>query len=197
MIVSVVILIAAIFALTWIFLPDFYTGLGLRHDVSLENYLDKLHSTAVAQHPQNLTAWSVTWLNSTAARVNWAFTYVGRVNETTNQTTKSDYQSEQEHPLSREFRHDQLLRHEDRLQLRREHQQHVHAYEQHLRQWRCLPTGLWTPPLHVRRLQRQGGTRQIHLAIRPVRAGRQLDADDLRVTGCSPQARHRRTFTAR
>jgi hypothetical protein len=76
----------AIFAVTWTVVPDVYTGLGLRHDVALENYVNALHSTAIDQHPQNLTAWSVTWLNSTAARVNWAFTYVGPGNATNNQS---------------------------------------------------------------------------------------------------------------
>jgi hypothetical protein len=82
----VVIIILAIFAVTWTAAPGFYTGLGLRHDASLENYVNALHSTAIAQHPQNLTAWSVMWLNSTAARVDWAYTYVGAGNATSNQS---------------------------------------------------------------------------------------------------------------
>ena len=81
----------AIFAVTWTVVPDVYTGLGLRHDVALENYVNALHSTAIDQHPQNLTAWSVTWLNSTAARVNWAFTYVGPGNATNNQSRIIQY----------------------------------------------------------------------------------------------------------
>ena len=82
----VIILVVAIFAVTWTATPGFYTGLGLRHDVSLENYVNALHSVVTAQHPQNLTAWSVTWLNSTAAKVDWAFTYVAPGNATTNQS---------------------------------------------------------------------------------------------------------------
>jgi hypothetical protein len=88
----VILLILAIFAVTWIGAPGIYTGLGLRHDAALEKYLDTLHSAALDQHPQNLTAWSVTWLNSTAAKVNWAFTYVGPGNETNNQTRLILYQ---------------------------------------------------------------------------------------------------------
>lgn len=85
-IVIAILLILAIFAVTWIVAPDFYTRLGLRHDVSLEKYVDTLHSVTLEQHPQNLTAWSVTWLNTTAVRVSWAFTYLGQGNETNNQT---------------------------------------------------------------------------------------------------------------
>jgi len=76
----------AIFAVTWTYAPGFYTGLGLRHDASLENYVNALHSVAIQQYPQNLTGWSVTWLNSTAVSVSWGFTYLGPGNETNNQT---------------------------------------------------------------------------------------------------------------
>jgi hypothetical protein len=81
-----IILIGAIFAVTWTATPNFYTGLGLRPDASLENYVNALHAVALEQHPQNLTAWSVAWLNSTAVRVSWAYTYLGQGNETSNQT---------------------------------------------------------------------------------------------------------------
>jgi hypothetical protein len=80
----VILLIAVIFAVTWTAAPELYATLGLRHDTSLENYVNALHSVATEQHPTNLTAWSVTWLNSTAVRVSWAFTYTGPANETTN-----------------------------------------------------------------------------------------------------------------
>jgi hypothetical protein len=83
----VIILVAAIFAITWTVEPGFYVGLGLRHDPSLDSYVSALHSVALEQHPQNLTAWSVTWLNSTAVRVSWAYTYLGPGNETSNQTS--------------------------------------------------------------------------------------------------------------
>ena len=87
-----IILIVAIFAVTWTAAPDFYTGLGLRPDASLENYVNALHSTAIEQHPQNLAGWSVTWLNSTAVRVSWGYTYLGPGNETNNQSRIILYQ---------------------------------------------------------------------------------------------------------
>lgn len=61
-------------------------GLGLRHDPSLDSYVSALHSIALEQHPQNLSAWSVVWLNSTAVRISWAYTYLGSGNETSNQS---------------------------------------------------------------------------------------------------------------
>lgn len=81
-----VLLIVAIFAITWTAEPGFYMGLGLRHDPSLDSYVSALHSIALEQHPQNLTAWSVVWLNSTAVRISWAYTYLGSGNETSNQS---------------------------------------------------------------------------------------------------------------
>lgn len=48
---------------------------GFVHDSRLEGYLDILHQTIMEGHPQNLTTWRVTWLNSTAAKVTWAYTY--------------------------------------------------------------------------------------------------------------------------
>ena len=81
-----IVLIAAVFAVTWTTTPDVYTGLGLRHDASLDTYVTTLHTVALEQHPQNMTAWSVTWLNDTAVAVSWAYTYTGVSNETSNQT---------------------------------------------------------------------------------------------------------------
>jgi hypothetical protein len=78
----VIFLILALFAVTWIYTPDIYTGVGLRNDASLEKYVNALHSVAVEQHPNNLTAWRVTWLNSTAVKVSWAFTYFAQTNAT-------------------------------------------------------------------------------------------------------------------
>jgi hypothetical protein len=91
-IVIVIVLIVAVFAVTWTYTPNFYTGLGLRPDASLENYVNALHSVALQQHPQNLTGWGVTWLNSTAVSVSWGFTYLGPGNETSNQTRIVIYQ---------------------------------------------------------------------------------------------------------
>jgi hypothetical protein len=85
-IVIAVIVILAIVAATWTYDPQVYVGLGIRHDPSLDSYMNALHSTVIGQHPSNLTAWSVTWLNDTAVRVNWAFTYLAPVNETSNQS---------------------------------------------------------------------------------------------------------------
>ena len=50
-IVIVIVLIVAVFAVTWTYTPNFYTGLGLRPDASLENYVNALHSVAIQQHP--------------------------------------------------------------------------------------------------------------------------------------------------
>jgi hypothetical protein len=85
------IVILAIFAATWIYDPQLYVGLGIRHDPSLDSYVNALHSTVIDQHPSNLTAWGVTWLNDTAVKVNWAFTYVAPGNETSNQSTTTLY----------------------------------------------------------------------------------------------------------
>ena len=73
----VILLIAGFIALTWTYTPGFYTTLGLRHDTSLETYVGALHTVAIEQHPTNLTSWSVTWLNTTAVKVIWAYTYGG------------------------------------------------------------------------------------------------------------------------
>jgi hypothetical protein len=91
-IVIAVLLVGAIFALTWTYTPDVYIGLGLRHDASLEKYVDALHSLAVEEHPTNLTSWSVSWVNSTAVKVSWSFTYLGQGNETNNQSRLITYQ---------------------------------------------------------------------------------------------------------
>jgi len=88
----VIILIVASVALTWSYTPDIYSGLGLRHDASLEKYVGALHSVALEQHPTNLTVWSVSWYNSTAVKVTWAFTYLGQGNETSNQSRLITYQ---------------------------------------------------------------------------------------------------------
>jgi hypothetical protein len=91
-IVVAVLLVVAAVALTWSYTPDVYSGFGLRHDASLEKYVGALHSVAVEQHPTNLTVWSVTWYNSTAVKVTWAFTYFGPGNETSNQSRLITYQ---------------------------------------------------------------------------------------------------------
>ncbi len=88
----VIVVILAIFAVTWVYYPNFYVGLGLRHDPSLESYVNELHSTVTNEHPQNLTSWSVTWLNSTAVNVSWGYTYLGPGNETNNQSRIVLYQ---------------------------------------------------------------------------------------------------------
>jgi hypothetical protein len=81
-IIIAILLILALIAATWVYAPDIYTSVGLRHDASLEKYVDALHALATEQHPNNLTKWSVTWQNSTAVKVSWAFTYFAPVNET-------------------------------------------------------------------------------------------------------------------
>ena len=86
-IVIAVIVILAIVAATWTYDPQVYVALGIRHDTTLDSYINALHSTMISLHPSNLTAWSVTWLNNTAARVNLAFTYHGAANETSNQSS--------------------------------------------------------------------------------------------------------------
>ncbi|MGD0170768.1 MAG: hypothetical protein ABSB81_01385 [Halobacteriota archaeon] len=83
-IVIAIILILAIFAATWTYYPQLYVGFGIRHDPVLDGYVSSLHSVATEQHPTNLTVWSVTWLNDTAVRVNWAFTYLAPGNQTSN-----------------------------------------------------------------------------------------------------------------
>jgi hypothetical protein len=85
-IVIAVIVILAIVAATWTYDPQVYVGFGVRHDPSLDSYMNALHSTVIDLHPSNLTAWSVMWLNDTAVRVDWAFTYLAPVNETSNQS---------------------------------------------------------------------------------------------------------------
>lgn len=52
---------------------------------ALINY-NGLHSVAIEQHPTNLAARNVVWLNSTAVSISWAFTYLGQGNETSNQS---------------------------------------------------------------------------------------------------------------
>ena len=91
-VVGVILIVGAIVALSWIFLPDFYTALGLRHDASLEKYVDALHAIAVEQHPNNLTTWQVAWSNNTAVKVSWAFTYPVPGNATDNQTRLVNYE---------------------------------------------------------------------------------------------------------
>jgi hypothetical protein len=91
-IVIAILVVVAIVALTWTYSPDIYSAVGLRHDPSLEKYVNALHSVALEQHPTNLTVWSVSWYNSTAVKVTWAFTYLGQGNETTNQSKLITYQ---------------------------------------------------------------------------------------------------------
>jgi hypothetical protein len=90
-IVIAVIVILAIFAATWSYDPQLYVGLGIRQDPSLVSYVNSLHSVATAEHPTNLTDWSVTWINDTAVRVDWAYTYPAQGNETSNLTMTALY----------------------------------------------------------------------------------------------------------
>ena len=83
---AAIIIILAIVAVSWIYAPDFWAGLGLRRDPKLEAYVDKLHSLVIEQHPQNLTGCHVAWLNNTAVKVTWGYNYLGPVNATVNQT---------------------------------------------------------------------------------------------------------------
>jgi len=64
---------------------------GFVHDSRLEGYLDILHQTLQDQHPQNLTAWRITWLNSTAAKVTWAYTYPQQDNASKNATYQETF----------------------------------------------------------------------------------------------------------
>ena len=43
-IVIAILIIVAIIAATWVYTPNIYTGLGLRHDTSLESYVDALRA---------------------------------------------------------------------------------------------------------------------------------------------------------
>jgi hypothetical protein len=61
------------------------------HDERLEKYLDTLHDQATQAHAQNLTAWRVTWLNSTAAKVTWAYTYPQEDNASKNATYQETF----------------------------------------------------------------------------------------------------------
>ena len=61
------------------------------HDERLEKYLDILHDQATEAHAQNLTAWRVTWLNSTAAKVTWAYTYPEENNTSKNATYQETF----------------------------------------------------------------------------------------------------------
>jgi hypothetical protein len=64
---------------------------GFVHDDRLEGYLNALHDVVTEAHPQNLTAWRVTWLNSTTAKVTWAFTYPEEGNATKNVTYQETF----------------------------------------------------------------------------------------------------------
>lgn len=64
---------------------------GFVHDDRLESYLNTLHDVATEAHAQNLTAWRVTWLNSTTAKVTWAFTYPEEGNATKNATYQETF----------------------------------------------------------------------------------------------------------
>jgi hypothetical protein len=64
---------------------------GFVHDSRLEGYLDVLHQTIQEGHPQNLTAWRITWLNSTAAKVTWSYTYPQEDNASKNATYQETF----------------------------------------------------------------------------------------------------------
>lgn len=62
------------------------------HDERLEKYLNILHDMqATEMHKDNLTAWRVTWLNSTTAKVTWAFTYPQEDNASKNVTYQETF----------------------------------------------------------------------------------------------------------
>jgi hypothetical protein len=64
---------------------------GIVHDSRLEQYLNVLHQTIQEGHPQNLTAWRITWLNSTAAKVTWSYTFPQEDNASLNATYQETF----------------------------------------------------------------------------------------------------------
>lgn len=88
-IVIAIIIFLAIIAASWLFAPDYWASAGIRRDPRLETYVGELHTLVNEQHPQNLTSWHVTWLNNTAVKVAWGYTYYGRVNVTVNETERA------------------------------------------------------------------------------------------------------------
>ncbi len=61
------------------------------HDPTLERYVTTLHQAAQGQHPQNLTAWNVSWMSPTAVRVEWAYTYPQPGNASANSTYQENF----------------------------------------------------------------------------------------------------------
>ncbi len=61
------------------------------HDPTLERYVTTLHQTAQGQHPENLTAWNVSWMSPTAVRVEWAFTHPQPGNASVNSTYTENF----------------------------------------------------------------------------------------------------------
>jgi PBP1b-binding outer membrane lipoprotein LpoB len=53
------------------------------HDPLLEQYVDAFNQTMTERHPNNLTAWRVTWNNSTAVQIQDSFTYHPSYSNTT------------------------------------------------------------------------------------------------------------------
>jgi hypothetical protein len=88
-IVIAILAIIAILAVTWVQAPDLWTSAGLRRDPKLTSYIDTLHALVIEQHPQNLTSWRVTWLNNTAVKVTWGYTYYGAVNASAGKTVNA------------------------------------------------------------------------------------------------------------
>ncbi len=61
------------------------------HDPTLERYVATLHDVAQEQHPQNITAWNVSWMSPTAVRVEWAYTYPQPGNASANSTYQENF----------------------------------------------------------------------------------------------------------
>ncbi len=61
------------------------------HDPTLERYVSTLHGVAQQQHPQNLTAWNVSWMSPTAVRVEWAYSYPQPGNASANSTYQENF----------------------------------------------------------------------------------------------------------
>ncbi len=91
--VVVAVAVVALFA-TGLFANPLYDTIAPMagfHDPTLERYVTLLHDVAQEQHPQNLTAWNVSWMSPTAVRVEWAFTYPQSGNATANSTYQENF----------------------------------------------------------------------------------------------------------
>jgi hypothetical protein len=88
-IVIAILAILAILAVSWVQAPDLWSSAGLRRDPRLTTYVDTLNALVIEQHPQNLTSWRVTWLNNTAVKVTWGYTYFGAVNASAGKTVNA------------------------------------------------------------------------------------------------------------